>query len=71
MFALRCCLLLLLALAPKIKTTVDHSLVKKYFVELYNEALVRAMREEGEVRRRSNQADATNSMDKAAPSVLT
>ena len=33
---------------PTIKSTVDHGLVKKYFVGLYNEALVRAMKEQGE-----------------------
>ena len=33
---------------PTIKSTVDHGLVKKYFVGLYNEALVRAMKEQGD-----------------------
>ena len=35
--------------SPTIKSAVDHGLVKKYFLELYNEALVRAMQEQGQV----------------------
>ena len=67
MTGVRRCQTLLLALAvifswsPTIKSAVDHGLVKKYFLELYNEALVRAMQEQGQVEekpvRRSHGAD--------------
>ena len=64
MFAVSCCLVILLAWAPTIKPTVDHGLVKKYFVDIYNEALVRAMREQGDVKRRSHDDTPRNSIDK-------
>ena len=37
---------IILSVTPAIKSTVDHGLVKKYFVDLYNEALVRATAQE-------------------------
>ena len=55
MTGVRRCETLLLSLSilvcwsPAIKSAVDHGLVKKYFVDLYNEALVRAMQEQGQV----------------------
>ena len=64
MFAVRCCLVILLTVAPTIKPTVDHDLVKKYFVDIYNEALVRAMREQGDMKRRSHGDPPRNSIDK-------
>ena len=54
MFVLGCCLVILLAWAPTIKPAVDHGLVKKYFIDIYNEALVRAMREQADLKRRSD-----------------
>ena len=65
MIAVRCCLIILLTWTPTIKPTVDHGLVKKYFVDIYNEALVRAMRDQVDVTRRSHsQYTPTNPIDK-------
>ena len=62
MFTVRCCLVILLAGVPTIKPTVDHDLVKKYFVDIYNEALLRAMRAQGDVKRRADDETPRNSI---------